>query len=75
MVTHLVRHGDGYALVIDEPTLRALRIGPDTPLEVSTSGRTILVAPASEEQRGQRISAALEAINRDHAEDLRRLAE
>ena len=46
MVKKLTRHGNSMALVIDKPILDLLRIEPDTPLDVSTDGKRLLIEPA-----------------------------
>jgi antitoxin component of MazEF toxin-antitoxin module len=46
MVTKLTKHGDGLALVIDQPVLEQLKISEDTPLEVTMEGNRLVIAPS-----------------------------
>ena len=46
MVKKLTKHGNSFALVIDRPILELLNIDIDTPLEISTDGKTLTVSPA-----------------------------
>ena len=65
MVKKLTRHGNSLALVIDRPILDLLRIDPDTPLDVSTDGKQLFIAPAKLSARRAKFEAAQEwAIKR-----------
>jgi len=75
MIKKLTRHGNSWALVIDKPVLELLKIDPSTPLEVSTDGRTLIVAPARSRSRRAKFQDALATTNRRYAQALRRLAE
>jgi antitoxin component of MazEF toxin-antitoxin module len=75
MIKNLTRHGNSYALVIDKPILELLKIAPDTPLEVSTDGQALIVAPVRDAKRKSAFRAALEKTNRKYGRTLRKLAE
>ena len=75
MLKKLTRHGNSFALVIDKAILELLRITPKTPLDISTDGRTLIVAPASEAKKRKRFNSALEKVNRAYGDVLHRLAE
>lgn len=45
MIKRLTRHGNSMALVIDRPVLDLLKIDPETPLEITTDGERLVVAP------------------------------
>lgn len=51
MVKKLTRHGNSLALVIDKPILELLKISADTPLDISTDGRRLIIAPSREGDR------------------------
>ena len=74
MAQTLVRHGDGWAVVIDDRLLERLEIGPDTPLEVTTDGRSLSIAPADPARPAQ-FAAALESVNQRFGRALKKLAE
>jgi hypothetical protein len=61
MVKKLTKHGSSLALAIDRPILDLLRIDPETPLDVGTDGKRLIVAPAkpSAGDIRRRISAPL----------------
>lgn len=75
MSKRLTKTGNSLALVIDRPLLEATRIGPDTPLEVSTDGDVIVISPVRDAQRRDKLRAGVEAMNERYAGVFRRLAE
>ena len=74
MIKKLTKHGNSWALVIDKPVLELLKIDPESPLEVTTDGRTLIVSPAASAGRRARFKAALEKTNRRYRRTLKRLA-
>ncbi len=71
----LTKHGNSYALVIDKALLEILKIKPGTPLDISTDGRVLIVAPIEDQKRRRKFDKALEETNRDYGRMLKRLAE
>ena len=74
MVKTLTRTGNSLALVLDKPLLEATGIDADTPLEVSTDGDVIVVAPVRKKSERERFRAAAEAVAERYAGVFRRLA-
>ena len=75
MVKKLTRHGNSLALVIDRPILDLLKIEAETPLEVSTDGRKLIVAPARPSARRKKFEAAQEWAHKQYGKAFRKLAE
>ena len=75
MVRHLVPHGDDLALVIDKPTLERLHLDAETPLDISTDGRVLIVSPASDEKRREELHREIEKFSDKYAGMLKRLAD
>jgi antitoxin component of MazEF toxin-antitoxin module len=75
MIKKLTKHGNSLALVIDRPVLDLLKIDHDTPLDISTDGESLVVAPVRDAKRRKRFEAALESANRRYGRALKRLAE
>lgn len=69
----LTKHGNSYALIIDKPILELLRIRPESPLEVTTDGKVLTIAPAEEGE--DRVAKSLAKVNARHGRALKRLAE
>ena len=74
MVKHLTPHGNSAALVIDKPVMELLHITMDTPLELATDGRNLIISPVRDAKREAKVRAALEAITRRHDKTLKALA-
>lgn len=75
MIKRLTKHGNSLALVIDRGVLALLDIDRETPLEVTTDGKCLVIAPVREPGRQKRFRAALAAVNKRYARALKRLAE
>ena len=60
MLKKLTKHGNSLARVIDRPILDLLKIDPKTPLDVSTDGKRLIVAPAQASARRKKFDAAQE---------------
>jgi antitoxin component of MazEF toxin-antitoxin module len=60
MVKKLTKHGNSLALVIDRPVLDLLKIDADTPLDISTDGERLIIAPTSPASRKQKFDRAQE---------------
>lgn len=75
MVKRLTRHGNSLALVIDKGILDLLRIGPDTPLSISTDGSCLIISPVRATRRRREFGQALDKVNKRYGKALKRLAE
>jgi len=71
----LSKHGNSLALVIDRSILDLLDINEETPLEISTDGRALVILPAQEKRREKRFQDALSSCNERYGKALKRLAE
>jgi len=75
MIKKMTRHGNSLALVIDKPVLKLLEIDADTPLEISTDGRMLMVSPVRDRKRRKEFEQALARTNRRYGRALKRLAD
>jgi len=78
MIKTLTKYGDSYALVIDKPMLELLKIRPDTPLEIATDGKSVVVSPSNGEDDDiddDKFKQSLDKVNRRFAKVFQRLAE
>ena len=71
----LSKHGNSLALVIDRSILELLDIDEQTPLDISTDGSVLVIAPAPDKRRRKRFQQALDACNEQYGDALKRLAE
>ena len=74
MVKKLTQHGNSAALLIDKAILELLHIHMDTPLELVTDGKSLIISPLHEKDRDKRFRSALELVNKRHARTLKNLA-
>ncbi len=71
----LTRTGNSLALVLDKPLLDQVGIDADTPLEVSTDGRIIVISPARAKRRTAKLKAIVVEAHANYGGVFRRLAE
>jgi antitoxin MazE len=74
MVKTLTKHGNSLALLIDKPILDLLKIDADTPLNISTDGRCLIIAPADPKRR-KKLEAGFKNTVERYSGMLKRLAE
>lgn len=75
MITRLDKRNDQFTLVLDRSLLEQLQIDETTELEISTSGRALVVSPVADESRRANFEKALQSTNERFGNALRRLAE
>ena len=75
MIKRLTKHGNSMALVIDRGVLNLLEIDADTPLNITTDGKCLVVSPVRDAARQKKFRAALEEGNRRYGKALKRLAD
>ncbi len=75
MIKKMVTHGNSAALIIDKPILQLLKIDENTPLELTTDGRNLIISPIDDEKRERKFKSALERVNKKHGKTLQKLAE
>jgi len=75
MIKTLTAHGNSAALIIDKPILELLDITVDTPLKITTDGKSLILSPVRDLDREVRFEKALDRVNRNHSRTLKRLAD
>lgn len=75
MIKTMIKHGNSSALVIDKPVMELLNIEQDTPLEISTDGKNLIISPVKDGNRSAKLQESLKKANKKHAHTLKRLAE
>jgi antitoxin component of MazEF toxin-antitoxin module len=74
VIKKLTKHGNSMALVIDKGVLELLEIDDKTPLDISTDGKMLIIAPVRDEKRRKQFEEALEKVNRKYGRALKKLA-
>lgn len=75
MVKKLKKHGNSLALVIEKPILDLIGAEADTPFEITTDGRALVLTPVKSADRQAAFEEALQNANRKYAKALKKLAE
>lgn len=75
MIKTLTRHGNSYALVIDKPIMELLNIAPDTPLEITTDGQALHIAPARDDKDAEKLAKVRKTMHKKYASAFKKLAE
>jgi antitoxin MazE len=75
MIKKLTKHGNSLALVIDRGVLDLLEIDAETPLNIKTDGKCLIVTPERDVARQKKFRVALEEGNRRYGKALKKLAE
>jgi len=75
MVKKLTKHGNSLALVIDKPILDLLKIGQDTPLDITTDGQRLIIRRTSTSARRKKFEEAQAWAHKDYGGAFKRLAE
>ncbi|MEQ9097084.1 MAG: hypothetical protein RIE32_12560 [Phycisphaerales bacterium] len=75
MVKNLIKHGNSYAMIIDKPILDLLRASPDTPFEVISDGRSLVLTPVRDPEIERRFEQAVDRVHKRFGKAMKRLAE
>lgn len=75
MVKTLTKHGNSYALIIDKPILELLQATAETPFEVMTDGRSLVLTPIRDPDEEKKFQKALETVHQQFGRAMKRLAE
>jgi len=75
MVKHLTKHGNSLALVIDRGVLDLLEIDSETPLSITTDGKSLIVSPVRAAKRQKTLRVALREGTKRYGRILKRLAD
>lgn len=75
MIKTLTKLGNSHALVIEKPLMEALGIQPDTPLQVTVSGNSLIVTPASVGVGREAVAESIRKLRPRYQKMLKKLAE
>ncbi len=74
MLKTLTKHGNSLALVIDKPILELLHASADTPFEIITDGRSLVLTPVRDEAEEKKFNDAIEMVHKRFGNAMRELA-
>ncbi len=75
MVKKLIQHGNSAALILDKPILDLLNFEIDTPLEITTDGKNLIISAQTIKNGEKDILKSLEKINKRYSNALKKLGE
>jgi antitoxin component of MazEF toxin-antitoxin module len=75
MIKTLTKCGNSSALVIDKAVLDLLKITDDTPLEISTDGKMLMIVPVPDGKCREKFSRALKRSDEKFGEAYKKLAD
>jgi antitoxin MazE len=75
MMKRLTKHGNSYAMVIDRPILDLIKATPETPFEIISDGRSLVLTPIREQEEEKKFDAAVAMIHERFGRAMKTLAE
>jgi antitoxin component of MazEF toxin-antitoxin module len=75
MVKTLQKHGNSQALVIDKALMDAMGITPETPLQVTVSGNSLVITPANVGIGREAVVQSIQKLRPQYGDMLKKLAE
>ena len=75
MIKTLQKHGNSQALVIDKALMEAMGITPETPLQVTVSGNSLVITPANVGVGREAVAASIDKLRPRYGAMLKKLAE
>ena len=75
MVKTLTKHGNSYAMIIDKPILELINAGPDTPFEIISDGRSLVLTPIRSSEEEKKFDDAVAMVHKRFGNAMKKLAE
>lgn len=75
MVKKLTKLGTSHSIIIDKSIMQLLSITPDTPLEVRTDGKSLIITPLGEDVNDELFDNALDKSIRKFGNVYKKLAQ
>lgn len=75
MIKTLTKHGNSYALVIDKPILELLKATPETPFEIISDGRSLVLTPVRSPKEEKKFDDAVAMVHSRFGRAMKKLAE
>ena len=75
VIKTLTKHGNSYALVIDKPILELIRATPETPFEIISDGRSLVLTPVRDPKEEKKFEEAMAKVHERFGNAMKKLAE
>jgi antitoxin MazE len=74
MIKTLIKHGNSLAMVLDKPILELLHVKADTPFEIITDGRSLVLTPVRDKADEKKFNDAIDMVHKRFGNAMRELA-
>ena len=74
MIKSLTKHGNSYAMVIDKPILELLQTTPETPFEIISDGRSLVLTPVRDPKEEKKFEKAVAMVHKRFGKAMKKLA-
>jgi antitoxin component of MazEF toxin-antitoxin module len=75
MIKTLTKHGNSLALILDKPVLELLNIDPETPISVTTDGKSLILSPVQDVERSEKLTKIRAKVNKKYEAAFKKLAD
>jgi antitoxin component of MazEF toxin-antitoxin module len=75
VIKTLTKHGNSLALILDKPLLELLNIEPETPISVTTDGKSLILSPVQDVERSEKLTKIRSKINKQYENTFKKLAD
>ncbi len=70
----IVQYGEGYAIVLDQPTIEQMNISPDTEIDMVMNDNSIIIT-VKDEERQAKLHSIIKEMHDQYGSVFQRLAE
>ncbi len=74
MEKKLTKHGNSYAMVIDKPILELIQATPETPFEIISDGRSLIMTPIRSSEQEKKFDDAVAMLHKRFGNAMKELA-
>ena len=75
MIKSLTKHGNSYAMVIDKPILDLLQATAETPFEIISDGRSLVLTPVRDPKEEKKFEKAVAMVHKRFGKAMKKLAD
>jgi antitoxin component of MazEF toxin-antitoxin module len=75
MIKTLTKHGNSLALILDKPILELLNIQPQTPITITTDGKSLILSPVQDVEHSEKLAKIRAKINEKYETTFKKLAD
>ena len=73
VIKTLTKHGNSLALILDKPILELLNIDIDTPISITTDGKSLTLSPVFDVKRDEKMKKIRAKIKKNYEDAFKKL--